>query len=171
MDKVGKIKVELEVGTYEEMEVDDLDFEAIKKIEERNKQVRKKKYYEKKIFSRYSIEQIERKCGQIASPELSPLDLMIQEENESMRKIIVQMALDLLPQAMKTLTDKQYEAIYKTTALEKTVMEVALEKGCSVQTVYYLCNRAKSKLKKFYMKFPKFNDYFPDFLTGCDGWR
>ena len=116
MDKVGKIKVELEVGTYEEMEVDDLDFEAIKKIEERNKQVRKKKYYEKKIFSRYSIEQIERKCGQIASPELSPLDLMIQEENESMRKIIVQMALDLLPQAIKTLTDKQYEAIYKTTA-------------------------------------------------------
>ena len=51
MDKLGKIKVELEVGTYEEMEVDDLDFEAIKKIEERNKQVRKKKYYEKKIFS------------------------------------------------------------------------------------------------------------------------
>ena len=146
-------------GEWEFIEVDIDDAEAVKALEEHNREVNHKVYEEKKLFSQFSVEVIETQMGHEFEDEgLDPLQKLIEEDEGNFydeREEMFNRALSLIGQAKAKLTVSQrFDE-------NKTFIYIAEKLNLHESVVRRIYQAAIKKMKKFFLAYPEFTAYFP----------
>lgn len=159
------LKKQISKGEYEYVEIDIDDANAVEALRLHNKEINHKIYEEKKLFSKFSVEEIQSKIGHEFADETSdPLQRLIEDEEGDFyvnREEVFDKGLSLLGQALSSLTEKQSH-IFKMIVIEnKSQRQIALEQGLHHKSVGEIYNAALKKLRKFFLAYPEFIAYFP----------
>lgn len=159
------LKKQISKGEYEYVEIDIDDANAVEVLRLHNKEINHKIYEEKKLFSKFSVEEIQSKIGHEFADETSdPLQRLIEDEEGDFyvnREEVFDKGLSLLGQALSSLTEKQSH-VFKMIVIEnKSQRQIALEQGLHHKSVGEIYNAALKKLRKFFLAYPEFIAYFP----------
>lgn len=152
-------------GEWEFVEVDIDDAEAVKALEEHNREVNHKIYEEKKLFSQFSVEVIESQMGHEFEDEgLDPLQRLIEEDEGNFydeKEEMFNRALSLIGQAKAKLTVNQRYVISQRFDENKTFIYIAEKLNLHESVVRRIYQAAIKKMKKFFLAYPEFIAYFP----------
>ena len=159
------LKKQISKGEYEYVEIDIDDANAVETLRLHNKEINHKIYEEKKLFSKFSVEEIQSKIGHEFADETSdPLQRLIEDQEGDFyanREEVFDKGLSLLGQALSSLTEKQSH-VFKMIVIEnKSQRQIALEQGLHHKSVGEIYNAALKKLRKFFLAYPEFIAYFP----------
>ena len=159
------LKKQISKDEYEYVEIDIDDANAVEALRLHNKEINHKIYEEKKLFSKFSVEEIQSKIGHEFADETSdPLQRLIEDEEGDFyvnREEVFDKGLSLLGQALSSLTEKQSH-VFKMIVIEnKSQRQIALEQGLHHKSVGEIYNAALKKLRKFFLAYPEFIAYFP----------
>ena len=159
------LKKQISKGEYEYVEIDIDDANEVEALRLHNKEINHKIYEEKKLFSKFSVEEIQSKIGHEFADETSdPLQRLIEDEEGDFyvnREEVFDKGLSLLGQALSSLTEKQSH-VFKMIVIEnKSQRQIALEQGLHHKSVGEIYNAALKKLRKFFLAYPEFIAYFP----------
>ena len=159
------LKKQISKGEYEYVEIDIDDADAVEALRLHNKEINHKIYEEKKLFSKFNVEEIQIKIGHEFADETSdPLERLIEDVEGNFyeeREGVFYKGLSLLGQALSSLTEKQFH-VFKMIVIEnKSQRQIALEQGLHHKSVGEIYNAALKKLRKFFLAYPEFIAYFP----------
>ena len=161
---IKMLKKQIAKGEWEYVEIDIDDAAAVEALRLHNKEVNYKIYEEKKLLSKFSIEEIQIKIGhEFADEVLDPLQKLIEDEEGNFyddREEVFEKGLSMLGQALETLTSRQ-KLVFETVVYGKSRRDLAGELGISHTAINKTYNQALSKLKKFFLAYPEFIAYFP----------
>lgn len=158
------LRKQIAKGQWEYVEIDIDDKEAVAALDEHNSAINHKVYEEKKLFSKFSIEEIEYQIGhEFADELLDPLERLIEEEEgnfyEEKENVFIK-ALELVGQAKATLTERQLK-IFEDVVNGKSRRKLAEELHLSHTYINKTYDIALKKLRKFFLAYPEFIAYFP----------
>lgn len=159
------LRKQISRGEWEYVEVDIDDAAAVEALKLHNKEVNHKIYEEKKLTSKFSVEQIEMQIGHEFEDEgLDPLEKLIQEEEGNFyeeKEEVFNKGLSLLGQALDTLTERQRYVFNEKVLKGATNVAIAEELKVDESAVRQAYASALKKLRKFFLKYPEFIAYFP----------
>ena len=162
---VKLLKKQISKGEYEYVEIDIDDADAVEALRLHNKEINHKIYEEKKLFSKFNVEEIQIKIGHEFADETSdPLERLIEDVEGNFyeeREDAFDKGLSLLGQALETLTFKQNTVFIAIVQNGKSYRQVAKELKVDFKTVEESYKSALKKLRKFFLAYPEFITYFP----------
>ena len=153
---IKMLRKQIAKGEWEYVEIDIDDAAAVEALKLHNKEVNHKIYEEKKLMSKFSVEQIEAQIGHEFEDEgLDPLQKLIEEEEGNFytqKEDAFEKGLALLGQAMSTLTENQKDIFEKVIKKGMSFRKIAEEKKMHFTTVEEIYNAALKKLRKFFLR-------------------
>ena len=161
-----KILMRIQYGRddYDEVLVDEFDYETIKKIKLHNKLINHKVYEEKKIESLYTVEKFQVKIGhEIEDFESDPFYAFIEEWYENKDKCF-ELCLALLDEAILTLSLTQQKVIQEIKKSKEKINYSKIGQAVGVSDVgaKKIHLAALHKLRLFFRQYSELEEYFPN---------
>lgn len=162
---IKTVKKQISKGEYELIQIDIDNHDEVEALRLHNREVNHQIYEEKKLFSRYSLDEIQELIGhEFADPNSDPFEKMLKEraeDIESQRNAKFEEGLDLLKDALLGLTEKQTIIVLAVIQEDKSFRDLSRELNIHFTTVEDHFNVGMKKLRKFFMDKPDFLKYFP----------